>query len=525
MKFLKEGYWQSKALAFFFLLCIALGQDLPGVWLADRTFGGLGKLIFYLLILYFLFEIAIDFFYKKLCSTGCKVRGEERKDRSGIIRCYFFSFLVMWTVYFIYFLNQYPGSLSCDTPQQLKQAAGLSAFENANPFINTFMISVFVRVGRILSDDINLGVGFYTLFQLTAAALIYAYVVTTVYQKGFHKAIAALTFFYFAFVPFNIVYAVGMWKDTFFSIFFLLTITYIWNVMEAAVVKRSQWILLGGLTVLTSLCRNSGWSALLFLVVFLVIHALKRDRKQLKLAGVIVTGILLNFFITSVLYPAVGVSGGGDIVTALSVPIQQISRVVAEGKELEAEEYQLLAGVVEVETVAEKYDETISDPMKHAVDEEALSANLGEYAKLWLSLGKRYPKCYLDAYLALTKNYWYPMASSWTWDTRIFENDLGVNRTPKLFKNHDLTNLFYKMYEFPRGSMLKNSSVSLWLILLSLGFASVRKNREGMLLYVPIIGIYAGLMFTSPVALFRYTYGAVICLPLMMCLPYWRSDV
>lgn len=147
MKILKEGYWQSKVLAFFFLLCIALGQDLLGVWLADRSFGCFVKLIFYLLILYVLFEIVIELFYKKLCSIGWRVRREERKDRSGIIRCYFFSFLVMWTVYFIYFLNQYPGSLSCDTPQQLRQAAGLSAFENANPFINTLVISVFVRLG------------------------------------------------------------------------------------------------------------------------------------------------------------------------------------------------------------------------------------------------------------------------------------------------------------------------------------------------------------------------------------------
>lgn len=45
-----------------------------------------------------------------------------------------------------------------------------------------------------------------------------------------------------------------------------------------------------------------------------------------------------------------------------------------------------------------------------------------------------------------------------------------------------------------------------------------------MIMYVPILAIYGGLMFTSPVALFRYTYGAIVCIPMLVCFPYLRTE-
>lgn len=518
----KEKFVQAKVLATVFTLFIALGVDLIGIALEG---GGTGVCTAAIAAagVWFLFDELINRLYGRLQNLMVYEVGSRVRTPKEIKACYAISFFLIWVVYLIYFLNQYPGSLSCDTPAQLAQAVRGSGFENANPFINTLMITFWVQIGLVIDGNVNTGVGLYTFFQLTLASAIYAFVVTSVFRKGFRRLIVGIVLFWFAAVPFNIVYAVGMWKDSFFAMFFLLTVTYIWNLLEAKDVGKKELLILAGLACISSLCRNSGWSALMIFCVAVLCSSLRNEKKMRRIIQAIVAGVVLNFMIIVLGYPLIGVSTEGSITSALSVPIQQISRTVAVGCDLTDEEKALISLALDVEEIPLLYDETISDPIKFSVNKAAIAEYMEEYARLWIRLGIRYPKCYLDAYTALTRNYWYPDMSSWTWDARIFENDLGVVRTPLLFVGHDLTNLFDRMYDFPNGSKLKSSSVCLWLMLLSLGLSSARKQKNGVMLIILLLGIYIGLMFTSPVALFRYTYGAVLCLPLVFCWPYMKK--
>lgn len=142
-----------------------------------------------------------------------------------------------------------------------------------------------------------------------------------------------------------------------------------------------------------------------------------------------------------------------------------------------------------------------------------------DYLRLWIKLGLKYPKYYLDAYRALTLNYWFPDEESWIWDTRIFDNDFGVERTPLIIKNISLTTPL----NLTMGKIPINSSVTLWILIICMGYVSIKNNRIAMIIYISILAIYVGLMFTSPTALFRYTYGAIVCIPLFLCLLYTKK--
>ena len=313
-----------------------------------------------------------------------------------------------------------------------------------------------------------------------------------------------------------------MWKDSFFALFFLLTIVYFWDMIENEEEnKQYKYVVLIILSIIASLARNSGWSSLLVFGFFLFGGARKRKR-ILKAATAIFIGVIANFLVVSCIYPLFANKASTNVTTAISVPIQQISRVVTISCELTEKEKELIDALVDIEKIPELYDETISDPIKFSIDKIALEENYSEYINLWIKLGLRYPKCYLDAYIALTKSYWYPDSCTWKWDTRIFENDFGVCRIPLILKEHDMTNWFYRLYEFPKGSIFYNHSTILWLIIVCLGYAAIRKNKMAMILFVPILAIYGGLMFTSPVALFRYTYGAIVCTPFLVCIPYLK---
>lgn len=191
-----------------------------------------------------------------------EIRKDALTDSHKGRMLYFLSFSVLWVIYFIFFLNQYPGSLSCDTPSQLAQALGVEEFSNANPLVNTLIVTLCVRLGMLLFGNVNTGVALYTLAQFTLAAAVYAYVITCIYKKGYHIGFVLFAFLFFGFVPFNVNYAIGMWKDTFFSVIFLLTITFLWDILEKEDVRALQKCLLLVLAFVCSLARNSGWSAL-----------------------------------------------------------------------------------------------------------------------------------------------------------------------------------------------------------------------------------------------------------------------
>ena len=513
----------SSRIALLFTIFMFLGNDFLGVCLEKKNIPVVITITASTFGLFWLFKVVLSKIYTKWLKWDDKVREEEINNKGNIRKVFWCSFVLMWSIYFIYFLNQYPGSLSCDTRAQLRQAIGAGDFENMNPLINTLLITLCVQIGMAIGGSINSGVAVYTLVQFTLAAVIFSYTVSVIYKKRFHKLLVLVCWSFFALVPHNIVYATGMWKDSFFALFFLLTLVYSWEMIEnGGEIKKYQYIILGVYSLIASLARNSGWSSLLAFCIFVFVGA-RNNKRVLKTAITLFIGVMGNFLIVSCVYPLFASSASTNVTTAISVPIQQISRVVTIGCELTEEEKELIDKLVDIEKIPELYDETISDPVKFSINKKNLENDYSTYVKLWIKLGMKYPKCYLDAYIALTKSFWYPDSSTWKWDTRILENDYGVYRSPVILKSKDITNWFYRMYEFPKGSVFNNHSTILWLIIVCLGYAAIRKNKIGMMLFVPILAIYGGLMFTSPVALFRYTYGAIVCTPLLVCIPYLKT--
>ena len=507
-----------------FTMLLILGNDFLGIFLAAPKMLILLQILMAIAGWVCIFMELLGCVYEKWVSLDEKVRCCKPEEREHVKRCFLICFVLLEIVYILYFLNQYPGSLSTDTPGQLGEAVGIRSFENANPLINTLIITLCVRAVMWLGGDVNAGVAMYTFVQLTLAAAVFSYTISVIYKKGYHKYLVIIGESFFGLIPYNTVYAAGMWKDTFFALTFLTVIVYFWDVVERTV-GGGQAVVLSVLALICSLARNSGWSSLLAFAVFLIIYGLRKDRGILRYALAVTAGVIGSFAVVAFIYPfIIGRNGNGNITTALSVPIQQVSRVVAIGCELEPEDREMINRLMDIDEMAQLYDETISDPIKFSLDRAELSAHWDEYVQLWIRLGKTYPKCYLDAYLALTKNYWYPDASSWTWDARVFENDLGVKRTPIFLPGIDITEYFSRIYTFPKSSVFKNHSTILWFIIICLGYAGIKKNKLAMIMYVPILAIYGGLMFTSPVALFRYTYGAIVCIPMLVCFPYLRTE-
>lgn len=210
-------------------------------------------------------------------------------------------------------------------------------------------------------------------------------------------------------------------------------------------------------------------------------------------------------------------------VESLSIPIQQISRVLADGKQISEEQRDLIAQVVDPEQAAEAYLPFISDPVKLLIVEAGrdgyLSEHLGEYGRLWLQLGLAYPLEYLKAWADQTKGYWNGGYEYWVWTdigsvSNVHENQLGITG------DHSVGALLplWERYSqaFTSNSFLNplvSIGLAVWLYLAVAGYAVARRKRTGLAL-VPVIAVLATLLIATPVAYeFRYAYAVFATLP------------
>lgn len=454
----------------------------------------------------------------KVGAFGQKIKINARaKNKWGFI----LPFVFIWIVCFLVFLNMYPGTLSCDTPGQLSQAVELRGFNNLNPLINTLAVTVCVQIGMSIGT-VNTGIAIYTFIQFTMYAFVTAYTIYALYKKGFHVVLLLLVTGYFVW-PINLVYATGMWKDTFFAILFLMTLSYCYVHIEDGNLKKSSFLAICLLSFVSSLARNSGWSSLGVGAIFLIVYGNKEKCKigntVFKVGLAQFAGVLVGCFFIAVIYPLTGVSNTFSTI-AKSIPLQQISRTVIDD-ELSEDEIAGINyfGISEnvVDEIPDYYSPGLVDGVRGLFDGNTVKVDSKKFNMLWLKLGLHHPKPYMRAFIDHTAGYWWPDAGSWLIDNRIFDNNYGVKKTSGFFPNKDLAMGLYRILTYiPKLSLLSNSGFTFWMILFCIYVCCMRCNKIGVLLNIPIIMIYIGLIPTSYGALFRYTYAAVLSMPMLL---------
>lgn len=91
-----------------------------------------------------------------------------------------------------------------------------------------------------------------------------------------------------------------------------------------------------------------------------------------------------------------------------SVPMQQLSSAHRLAPEVFTEEEQQALDTYLRDRGYERYNPTLADPVKWCFNNEAFEADPAGAAKLWLSIGRKCPNIYLDAFLDLMLPFLYP---------------------------------------------------------------------------------------------------------------------
>lgn len=441
----------------------------------------------------------------------------EKDDRSRPGMVFLISFAAVVLIDLVYlFLDEYPGHVTPDSLDQIIQGYQ-GTYINNHPFWHTYWIKLVLTLGYGLFGSANGAVALFSVLQILFMAACFAYALMTLYQAGVPKWCVAVGWGLYALLPHNIAMSITMWKDVPFAGGCLLFVVALYRLLASLDRKDPVACLLLAIgAVILSLSRNLG-AFLVLAACLLGLPVLWKRSKTVVclLAAVVVICILL----TGPVLTAAGVEGT-DFTESLSIPLQQLARVVYDGCPLTDEETELLNRIFDLEEIPQLYTGWLSDPIKLEVRENDIGyfrENIGDYGKLWVRLGLKYPAEYVKAWVDQTKGYWNGGYDYHQYAEMVEENAFGIAKTSG---NNIVAKLIYLYFGLTRHFIIFEPLLSIGLqvwILMGCGFVNLLKKRKEWLLSIPALCVIAALLVGTPVyAEFRYAYAVFLTCPFVL---------
>lgn len=425
-------------------------------------------------------------------------------------------FAAILTVYLtIYICCYFPGLLSLDSIDQISQIF-TGEYSNHQPFFHTVLIGLLVRAGLTVFGNINSAVAVYVVFQVIFMALVFSFVIYNMAVFGMPGPACIAASVWYCLMPFHIMYSFTVWKDVLFGAFVTCLITFFIRIMTDTGNSIMNYIGFSVCGPFICLIRSNG----LFAYVFVFLALIMLARKQKKLAYIMLITIAVSLLLKHGVLKFIGVTPP-DTVESLSIPLQQISRVIAEDGYIEDADRQLILRVMDIDRVKDTYDPEISDPIKNLIrdcgDQEYLAQNKGAFALAYLRTLAHNPMKYVLAWTDSTCGYWNSGYGYWVWYWDVESNPYGITRSvvsPGML--HVMDEYLWLFYNNNILQMFTSIGLFVWIMLVLLAVAIFTGNRAGIISTVPVLAILLSLLISSPVfSEFRYMYAMFCALPVI----------
>lgn len=448
------------------------------------------------------------------------------EDVTNNKKCFKLFFIVLGIIlicWIPYFLRFYPAIMTPDS-YYIIYFANSGILNDIHTFGHTWFFGLPFLLGKWLFSNMNMAVAFSMIFQMVIMATIFTYSVIYLYKKGLKKFICILCTIVYALSPLYAYYSITLWRDVVFGgAFSLLFIVLLQLVNNKNNLKKSLILLLVVSTLIILFFRNNGIYICILLLPFILFSKISHK----KLISVIYISILIFYYIIKgPVFDYFNVQKT-TTVEAYSIPLQQISRTIASGKELDEESKNYLSEIMEVDLIGEKYSAAISDPIKTLTNNKKLSETKFTFFKVWFKNLFKYPKIYIEAYLTQTVGYWYPNAQYWATGSETKSNikDIDVYCNPitpeKFNKIIDITT----SRKIPFCNLLWSVGTATFVLIIST-FILIYNNRFRYLLcYIPLYLLLFSILIATPVFCeLRYVYGIFTCIPLLLTIPFKKGE-
>ena len=444
----------------------------------------------------------------------------------------FIAILICWSIYVIAF---YPIILSPDPSFQIKQFFNVRTkyadyailldnnvfLTNHHPVFHTMILGYSLKLGRFLLND-NFGLFIYSLTQLLFLAFTLSLTIKYLNENNVNKKIVFIVLLLYCFIPMFPLYAMSGVKDTYYTCFIILYVMKLDKIIRSKQEKLSYKEMIQLLLIMFAVClfRNNGIYVLILSFPLILIYS----KKYFQTLLVIFIGVLAFYgTYTKVLLPSLKITDG-SIRETLSIPFQQTARYVKYyDKDLSKNDIKVIDKVLGYETLAKRYNPTISDPVKNEFNKYTTKKELLAYLKVWFKCFFKHPLVYIEATLNNIYGYFSPQSTNWyiyyKYDTRITEDKL-VN-----YHFNNLSSLRLILSSFAQGfpyipliGLISNIGFNTWLLLGLTTYSIFKKKKEYLIVLSPLL-ISLLICVASPVnTYFRYAMPFIFIMPFIFTL-------
>lgn len=459
-------------------------------------------------------------------------------DKKEISKWYVFlaGFAGIWILWIPVWLAYYPAIMSYDFHKQsLEALLGPKYFNNHHPLAHTWLIYVFRNLGEKIGSY-ETGFALFSLLQQMVTAAVLGYACVVIYRLVRRKWAVAVSILFFGCFPLISVFVMCTTKDVLFGAFFLLFLLLMIEVCLSGEKKPVHDLALMAAGILMILFRNNALYAVLpFGVLYLILCG-----KEKRIRAVILIAVLLLGGKGALMGLQYGFHAHkGSEIEKYSVIYQSMARVGnRQGAILSEEDHILLDKYVTEECWAD-YNPPLADTIKSPVqkinfNEKKSWSDMGAVFAAWAKIGLHYPNEYIDAFLDLTRGYWFMddtshaemlgvgleerMGLLYTYNSAAEESLPGmqhISRFPWLEERLERLLSANEYTGYPVISVLFKPALWCLLPIVAVVWFCYRRDRKAVcVLLYPIC--YFATMLLGPTAIIRYVYPFILSAPVIL---------
>lgn len=438
--------------------------------------------------------------------------------------------ILLWLVYIIAF---YPAIMSPDPSFQLLQYFNINnkysdyvvlldknvILTNHHPVVHTIILGSLVKLGIKLFSSVNVGLFIYSIIQTIILASTLSYTIKFMKDINVSLKYRKICLLIYSLAPVFSLYAMSPVKDVIFGCLIIIYIISFYNMINLkGKLKFKDIVMEILLIILIILFRNNGFHIVLLSLPFLLFLGRQNIFKYILIICITIT---FYYSYNNVILPHFKITNG-SIREVLSVPFQQTARYVKEyKKEVTSDEKKAIDKLLNYDTIASRYNPALADPVKNEFNRYYTDNDLKNYFKVWFTQLKKHPLVYVEATIANTYGYIYPVETNWyvhIKGKKIINNygfDYHFNK--KLRPLRMVLGSFAITFPYiPFIGLLINIGFNTWILLFMLSYLFYRKKYKDIILLIPSFLILL-VCFVSPAnTYFRYALPNVFALPLML---------
>ena len=440
----------------------------------------------------------------------------------------------MWLPYIII---SFPGVSTGDTLDELSQFFHLDSswsvksinLLNENVYINkhhsvlhTVILGLIFKLGKMLGS-FTFGVFIYVVFQVVLLLIIFSFMIKYMKKIKVNSMIIFLSVLFVGLNPTIAVFAICAIKDTPSSIFNLLYVIFLLQIVrnfDSIYKNKLRFLGLIFTILMVLLFRNNGIYT--FLLSFPWLFLVYKNKWKKILLTILVV-IFMFYGYDKVLLPKFDISDG-SIREVLSIPVMQLSRVVHhKSEEFSISDKEIINSVFNFEGMKSFYDPDLADNVKNRYNKDASSKDLKLFFGVWFKYLKKYPIMYIESVVNSTYGYFFPEKS----EDEIYLYDFNFKRYAYFDINHIevfetprniFNQLLYIYYKLP--FFINKVAYYDWFLLFSIIYIITKKKYKYL---VPLSALFAVLLscFASPVnGSFRYIMPIIFSAPIILSIDY-----